>query len=262
MQLPTDLEALREEIRDKNVAMVLLDPLMSAISGTLDTHKDAHVRLAPEPMSRLAHVEKITVVGLIHENKSNAGDLLTRVMGSRAFSAVVRAVLWCAKYEPSEEEDPTFRSAKGLSRFAFGQPKNNLAAKARDTLPYHIESAMVGHDDELHLDSWSSKIVYDGAEDQAIQDMVTNQETRTTKKETAQDRAEAWLTQYLKIRGPVLSKQIKEDAEDAGHNPRTVERASQQLGVVVKTVQGSKHSTTWELPDPGTATTPLPIYPS
>jgi hypothetical protein len=52
IKLPEDLDALDELIRDEDVALVLLDPLMGTISGALDSHKDHDIRLALEPVAQ------------------------------------------------------------------------------------------------------------------------------------------------------------------------------------------------------------------
>ena len=60
----------------------------------LDTHKDAEVRQALEPIVKLADRSSLCVLGLIHVNKSTTSDPLSALMGSRAFAAVARSVLF------------------------------------------------------------------------------------------------------------------------------------------------------------------------
>jgi AAA domain len=93
LSLLADVQQLRQLIGEEDVAFVLLDTQLSTLDIKLDSHKDAEVRLALEPLSRLAQDSQVSRLGLIHENKSNAADLLGRIIGSRAFTAVVRAVL-------------------------------------------------------------------------------------------------------------------------------------------------------------------------
>jgi hypothetical protein len=70
------------------------------------------------------------VIGLIHENKSSATDLLSRIMGSRAFTAVVRAVLYAARRDEDPEDEPAGSDEPPVDRdepqFVFGQAKSNL----------------------------------------------------------------------------------------------------------------------------------------
>jgi hypothetical protein len=148
LQLPEDIERVRHIVEVYDVALIVLDPLMSALSKKLDTHKDAEVRRGLEPLNRLAHTANLAVIGLIHENKSSASDLLSRIMGSRAFTAVVRAVLYAARLEadPDDEAydytDKLDESGEPATRrreeFIFGQAKSNLGRLIPHAIRYQI----------------------------------------------------------------------------------------------------------------------------
>lgn len=150
LQLPEDIERVRKIVEAYDVVLIVLDPLMSALSTKLDSYKDAEVRRGLEPLSRLAHTANLAVVGLIHENKSTASDLLSRVMGSRAFTAVVRAVLYAARrdHDPEGDGDPQEKFWEPTEpQFVFGQAKNNLGRMVPYAIRYHIEGVQVGYDD-------------------------------------------------------------------------------------------------------------------
>jgi hypothetical protein len=252
LSLPADVQRLRQLIGEEDVAFVLLDPLLSTLDIKLDSHKDAEVRMALEPLSRLAQDTQVSMLGLIHENKSNAADLLTRIMGSRAFTAVVRAVLYCARHE--DELDDLF------DRYVFGQLKSNLGPRAKSGVKYHIESAHVGHDDDLNLPIWNSKVVWDGLTDESIQDIVTAQEKRKAKSpnvESAQSKAEKWLEAYLSEHGLTPSKKVKAMAGRDGHSEASIKRAADAMDIHIGKIPGTRNETTWELPQPFTPTTPL-----
>jgi AAA domain len=252
LSLPADVQRLRQLIGEEDVAFVLLDPLLSTLDIKLDSHKDAEVRMALEPLSRLAQDTQVSMLGLIHENKSNAADLLTRIMGSRAFTAVVRAVLYCARHE--DELDDLF------DRYVFGQLKSNLGPRAKSGVKYHIESAHVGHDDDLNLPIWNSIVVWDGLTDESIQDIVTAQEKRKAKSpnvESAQSKAEKWLEAYLSEHGLTPSKKVKAMAGRDGHSEASIKRAADAMDIHIGKIPGTRNETTWELPQPFTPTTPL-----
>jgi len=94
LSLPEDTKQLEELVIENDVALIVLDPLLTMINTKLDTHKDAEVRRALEPIVRLAQESGASLLGLIHVNKSNEGDLFIRVMGSKALVAVPRGVLF------------------------------------------------------------------------------------------------------------------------------------------------------------------------
>lgn len=256
LSLPQDIASLKMIIEDQDVAMVLLDPLMTVISGRLDTHKDAEVRQALEPLSRLAHDTLTAVVGLIHVNKSTGADLLTRLMASRAFSAVARAVLFAARDDDGPAETGTAQAdVPPREVFMLGQPKNNLAARVAHTLRYHIEGAMVGHDPDLDQPIFGSRIVWEGRRDERIDDVLSKQEARRAVPETPRDRAIAWLEKYLSGGKEVERGAVLAAAERDGHAEATIKRAFRMINGKARQIGRKAHWSLGEAPiqicDPG-----------
>lgn len=122
ISFPRDLVRLAAQCKEKDVALLVIDPIMSIIDGKLDTHKDREVREALDPLSRFAAAVGAAVIGLIHVNKSGGTDPLNSVMGSRAFTAVARSVLYCIKVHRTDDE-------AGPDEFLYSQEKCNLGPK-------------------------------------------------------------------------------------------------------------------------------------
>ena len=160
LTLPTDLAALEAAVAEVDAAAIVLDPLLSRLSTTLDTHKDAEVRVALEPLVALADRTGAAVIGLIHVNKATTVDPLTMLMASRAFAAVARAVLFVAV----DPEDETGR------RRYLGQPKNNLGTTDLPLLAFTIESTFVADTDEGEV--WTGRVVWQGEDDRSIADVL------------------------------------------------------------------------------------------
>jgi hypothetical protein len=186
----------------------------------------------------------VSVLGLIHVNKSTGADLLTRLMASRAFSAVARAVLFCAR--DTEVPEAGLEPDQGET-FMFGQPKNNLAARVAHTLRYRIVGRQVGWDDELQQPVYGSRIDWAGRRDERIDDAVERQETAPSRRDSAHQRAMAWLEANLDQRCD--SSEVKDKAAIAGHSVATIKRAARELGVVVEPDPANKRRTFWSLPD-------------
>jgi hypothetical protein len=243
LSLPEDMAGLRQLVEQEHVVLILLDPLIGTVGKALDSHKDADVRRALEPLSRLGHDLQVTLVGLIHVNKSTGSDLLTRLMASRAFAAVARAVLFCAE----EDQDADLDLGNAGQFFLLGQPKNNLAAKVAHSLRYHIEGTKVGHDQDLDEPIYGARVVWDGHVGDSIQAIIAKQENKAPAKETAQDRAARWLEQYLTEHGPTPSRTVKAAAAPV-HNERTLKRTLGDIGGRWFTRPGS-NETIWALAD-------------
>jgi hypothetical protein len=235
LSLPEDLKRLEEIIHDHDVALVVLDPLLTLINKKLDTHKDAEVRQALGPMTKLAHDAKVSLIGLVHVNKSTEGDLLNRIMASRALTGVPRAFLFCARYTPGEEggevEDPISAILNGpRTDFVFGQIKNNLAAKVAISLRYHMETEIVGHDDEAGKEIRASKLfIGERPVPQNVEDIVLEQEKVRKSVRTEGSKAQQWLVGYLTGRGEVPAKTIIKAGREKGFSRDTLYRARREL---------------------------------
>jgi hypothetical protein len=227
LTLPTDVRALAQICSDYSVALILLDPLMGTISGSLDSHKDAEVRRALEPITRLADVAKLSVIGLIHQNKGGKGDLLQKLMASVAFSAVARGVLVCARDEEAVDAET---GEPASDHYVFGQAKSNLGPLAAHSIRYRIESAHVGHDNELGEPIWSSRIVEMGDADEQIGDIV-NRQGHPNREAPALKAAKDWIASELELKGPIPAQDVKDKAVEAGIAPATLVRAATALGV-------------------------------
>jgi len=233
LSLPRDLLAVERAVREVGAALILLDPLMSRLDGQLDTHKDAEVRLALEPLTALADRTGAAVLGLIHLNKSSGSDPLTLIMASRAFAAVARAVLFVML----DPEDETVR--------LLGQEKNNLGRTDLPTLTFRIASAHVA--DTAEGPVWTGRVEWVGESGRTIrQALETVGEGSDARTATAE--AGAWLEDYLTTQGGTAdSKDVRAAGQKAGHSIDALKRARQRLQVVSESY-GFPRQTRWLLP--------------
>ena len=91
---------LAEEIETLgDVAMVIVDPIISMVTG--DAHKSGDVRQGLQPLIDLLNKTGAVGVGITHFSKNTSGrHALDRVTGSLAFGAAPRMV-WCTVAEPA-----------------------------------------------------------------------------------------------------------------------------------------------------------------
>ena len=212
LTLPKDNTALQHHVLENDVAMVLLDPLMSRLDPKLDSHKDAETRLALEPLSKIAHDTNCVVMGIIHVNKSSSTDPLTMLMGSRAFAAVARSVLFVMA-------DP-----ENLKGRMLGQPKNNLGES--NNLPtklFHIDKVLVGKTDDGNV--YTGKLVWDGeTQNRTIEDEIET--TQPGVDRPALIAASEWLFDYLTHKnGYAESSEVKHEGKKKRHSEGTLKRA-------------------------------------
>ena len=233
LSMPADLVQLGEAVVEVDAALILLDPLMSRLSANLDTHKDADVRLALEPLVALADRCNVAILGLIHVNKSGGGDALNMIMGSRAFGAVARAVLY-AMNSPEDE------SVKFL-----GQPKNNLGRSDLPTLTYRVEGVKVADHEDGEI--WTGRVELGNETTVTIGDALAASNQNPDAR-SATEEAMAYLVEYLEsVGGSAPSAAVKSSAKTVGHSASTVQRARKNLKLISES-SGFPQTTTWSLP--------------
>jgi hypothetical protein len=233
LTLPDDLRAVEQHVAEGATALVLLDPLMSRLDAKLDTHKDAEVRLALEPLTALADRCKVAVVGLIHVNKSASTDPLSLLMASRAFPAVARAVLFVL----ADPDDETIR--------LLGLAKSNLGRTDLATLMFQIDGAHVADTEEGPI--YSSRLRWAGETDRSLTEAL-EAVSGGSEPRTASGEAAAWLGDYLTLHGSSADHaDIKKDGTEAGHSHDALKRARTRIGATSESY-GFPRRTIWRLP--------------
>jgi hypothetical protein len=233
LNLPADIPALGDLIVEHDAVLVILDPLLSRLDAALDTHKDAEVRRALEPLVALADRTGSVVLGLIHVNKGMSTDPLSMLMASRAFPAVARAVLFMLK-DPEDE-----------SRLLLGEPKNNLGRVDLPTLTLTIESVRVGEFDGEVI--WAARTRWGPDIDRGIRELI-QAASEGTEDRTATGEAADWMTDYLEsVGGYADSVDVKREGARVGHAPATLARARPRTHVS-SVGHGYPRQTYWCLP--------------
>jgi hypothetical protein len=185
LTLPADTAALEVELVQIDAALLSVDPLMSAIDLTLDTHKDRTVREALEPLGQLADRTGITVLGNAHFRKGVAEDPLMMLMGSAAFANVVRAAIAFAR-DVGDDGRPLEDGSCVIQ-----QIKNNLGRMDVPGLRYRIESSFIDTDEGL---ADVGRLVMLGETERRIEGIFANGAAMDT---TALEEAVEWLTDVL-----------------------------------------------------------------
>ncbi len=90
--LPRDTEALRAAIREHDVGLVIIDPIISFSERDLDVLNPADMRKLLDPMARLAQEEDISVWTLLHFTKAVNTAIIMRISLSRQMTDTARAV--------------------------------------------------------------------------------------------------------------------------------------------------------------------------
>jgi hypothetical protein len=205
-----DVEALDAALTSHpDCRLVVVDPIGSFLGGGTDAHRDNDVRSVLVPVTVLAERHNVAVLVVAHRRKSfgpNADDM---ALGSRAFTAVARAV-WHLTRDPENK-----------ARRLLLTGKSNIAAEQAG-LAFTIVSEPGG----LPSIAWEP-----GPIDMTADDAMRRENDAAGENgRTAMEEAAAWLHEVL-ADGPLPSTEILSLAGARGVSKRTLERAKESLGV-------------------------------
>ncbi|MDX3522374.1 AAA family ATPase [Streptomyces scabiei] len=213
LSLPQDNSLMEQAITEHGVALVVLDPLMSCIGKGIDTHRERDVRLALDPLARMADRTGAVLLGIAHFNKGASTDPASLITGSGAFKNVPRAVFGFARDDDNECRVMT-------------QAKNSLGRADLPSLSYLIESTTVP---TRAGDARVGRFVFTGRADRTVDEILSaGQETDRGERDVAAE----WLRGYLESQGgEASSKDVKKAAAADDISERTLQRAMRKAGV-------------------------------
>lgn len=211
-----DMDLLCEALHAlPDVRMIVLDPVVSAVSG--DSHKNNEVRRGLAPLVDMAERFGCAVLGVTHFTKGTAGrDPVERINGSLAFGALARVVLVAAKQDDEE-----------------GRPTQRVLMRAKS----NIGPDGGGFAYELHqgpLDGYpgvnASRVEWGDAIEGSARTILADAESDAGGDRSALEEAKDWLAGELAMGGRAV-KEIMAESRAAGISSRTIERAKAALNV-------------------------------
>jgi hypothetical protein len=124
LTLPDDSRELGRLAEELGARLVVIDPLVAAMSGQIDSHRDQSVRRAEAPLAKMAEELDLAILATMHFNKAASTDSVTRISGSTAFYNASRSVLLFGRHPDDVEDGP---------RRVLIQDKTNGSKKAPTT---------------------------------------------------------------------------------------------------------------------------------
>jgi hypothetical protein len=114
--LPGDVGAIHRAVNSTSAVLLVVDPLMAFLHGSIDSFRDQDSRRALRPLVALADGTGVTIVVVRHLTKTPGGAAIYRGGGSIGLIAAARAAMVVA----ADPDDP--------ARRVLAVSKNNLAA--------------------------------------------------------------------------------------------------------------------------------------
>ncbi|MFF0104510.1 AAA family ATPase [Streptomyces hirsutus] len=214
LSLPQDNSLMEKAIAEHDVALVVLDPLMSCIGKGIDTHRERDVRTALDPLARMADRTGAVLLGIAHFNKGSGTDPASLITGSGAFKNVPRAVFGFAR-----DDDNDCR--------VMTQAKNSLGRADLPSLSYNILSTEVPTRTGI---AYVGRFVFTGQSTRSVDEILAaGYETDRGERDDAAE----WLRGYLMDQGgEAPAKDVKRAAAADDISERTLQRAMRKAGVV------------------------------
>lgn len=187
LSFPQDIERFEQECFELDIALVVIDPIMSYIGRDIDTHSDQSAREVLNRLKEFAEHTDISIICLRHLNKRQGDAAIFRGGGSIAFTAASRCNLIVGKH-PAED---------GVNVLAC--IKSNLERKPK-SLSYAIESVDTPYG-PIGKISWLEEVAF-SADDIADID-------KSKQKVNKIERATLLVVETLKKMGPMLSVELQ-----------------------------------------------------
>lgn len=208
--LAKDIQALEDLIiNEGDIKLVIIDPVSAylGMGKDVDSHKDKDVRGVLTPVANLAEKHNVTILGVLHLNKSTELGAIYRVSGSMAFVAAARAV-WLLEREKRDEEDKSLRY--------FTPIKTNLSVDP-ESIVFKIENGVVTIQEET------------GIPTPTADELLAPREL--PKRDSATEDAKHFLIEMLK-EGPVDQKEISEAAKAEMISEYALRKAKKVLRII------------------------------
>lgn len=235
---PTQILSALDELRlteymiEKNITIVIVDPLMSTVTSTTDINRNNEVRGQIVPWSRIADAINGITLGVVHLRKGTTnGDVVAAINGSSAFGEIARSIFAFAKSPESDELR------------IMSQHKNSTGAEDL-ALTYEIRGRQLLADDGRVADVGVFAVL--GNSEFTVEDIMAEGMQSVS---GAGAECRRWLEDYLTMEGPTPSQAVKREANKAGGwSVSTVDRAAKKLRIL-STSEGFPRRTIWKLPE-------------
>lgn len=202
--LPRDVDLLERVVNEHGVGLVVIDPFVAYLDGSLSMNNDSHVRQALKPLAAMAERTGAAVILLRHLNKKDGSSTMYRGGGSIGIIGAARAAYVVAK----PEDDPTLR--------VLAPVKMNLAPMPPSML-FSIESH-----------GTTSRVEWGGSTEVTADALLNRSQPSSTGKMA---KAVEIITSTL-ANGPRGEREVFAACEDAGVSRSTYWRARKQLEIV------------------------------
>lgn len=206
-----DFSKIEQYIKtNPDLKLLMIDPLVSAISG--DMNKANDVRRSLQPLVDLANKYDFSIFGITHFAKGSVNNNpADRILGSQAFSALAR-MAWTAARREAEDDYILVRAKSNISTLEGG-------------IRYHLESVIVENSIETTKTTWLGMI------EGSAKELLNSAELSGSDNNSVVDTAKEFLIELLSTVDKMSSKDVQAQAKEAGFSLASIRRAQERLNI-------------------------------
>jgi hypothetical protein len=208
-----DAEELADIIRQNAITLLIVDPLMAAISDKVDTKTDHHTRRELAKLHRLAEATGVTVIVVRHVTKgAGLGSAMNAGAGSTGIIGAARSGLVVGR----DKDDRSIRHLAVVKQ-------NLVPDDERPSLRYTVKSVPVEGAGE------QPKIEWIGVSAVTADELVGSLGERPEDAEARRD-IEQWLSEFLGQRERAAKEVFEAGRRAGGWNEQQLRRGLTRIG--------------------------------
>ena len=230
IRLPGDAEAIHAWAREYvDARLVVLDPVASFFDREHNTLFNQDIRDALAPLVAIAEGYGITIVVILHLNKSESKDFANRIAESHGFQALARSVMAIG---PDPDDPQRERGAKKI----LAVTKANLVKPGTYSMRCEIRSVVLpGYAEPIE----TSELALLGKCDVSADDLLMGAGERETRMEAAE-----WLADFMDG-GWRKVADVRKAATSDGFSWRTIQRIRKDSGYQREKEGDTPHGVWW-----------------
>ncbi|MEI8230339.1 MAG: AAA family ATPase [Candidatus Peregrinibacteria bacterium] len=215
--LDKDLAAIEAVLLLGGFSLLVIDPINAYLGSSIDANSDPGIRSVLTPLSKMAEVHRVAVIGIRHLTKTSRTRTMYRGLGSIGYTGAAR-VVHLVGINPIDASERVMVCTK-----------NNLAPFP-PSIAYEVKDGrfLWKGESKVTADSLLSPDSTDGGN-------------------TALDEAKDFLREALSMQ-PRRAAEVEREAEDAGISERTLKRAKKDIGTHTYRTGGRDGCWMWKLP--------------
>ena len=238
VRLDIDIPTIERQLEENpNIRLLIIDPISNYL-GEVSMIAEQEVRSILIPLKRMAEKHNIAVIIVMHLNKKNDLDAISRVGGAMAFIGVARCSWLFARnvQETPEQGEDITPAEKKPDTFSMLRIKNNLVSSTRAGLAYSVVVRPIAIEGEMVQTPyvvWGT--VIEGNADDALNRRQTNSTPGAPRPmgrpNDKLQKAIHWLESALQDNQPHRTKLLRESAKgEANITSETLDRAWGAIG--------------------------------